>query len=110
MATIWNWNLSSLYTFELTDEYLSFQETKGSERREYPVSRAQKLNHEVKKLGANENGQSYMDQFRMLIAEIGNALGFVRMVRLGGLSYCSASSGYVDCKWLTFISFSISIL
>lgn len=70
------------------------QETKGSERREYPVSRAQKLNHEVKKLGANENGQSYMDQFRMLIAEIGNALGFVRMVRLGGLSYCSASSGY----------------
>jgi hypothetical protein len=69
------------------------QETKGSERREYPVSRAQKLNHEVKKLGANENGQSYM-----LIAEIGNALGFVRMVRLGGLSYCSASSGYVDCK------------
>jgi WASH complex subunit 7 len=74
------------------------QETKGSERREYPVSRAQKLNHEVKKLGANENGQSYMDQFRMLIAEIGNALGFVRMVRLGGLSYCSASSGYVDCK------------
>jgi hypothetical protein len=31
----------------------------------------------------------------MLIAEIGNALGFVRMVRLGGLSYSSLASGYV---------------
>ena len=72
-----------------------FQETKGSERREYPVVRAQNLNNEIKKLGSNESGHSYMDQFRMLIAEIGNALGFVRMVRLGGLSYSSLASGYV---------------
>jgi WASH complex subunit 7 len=53
---------------------------------------------EIRKLGITEIGQSYLDQFRQLIAEMGNALGFVRMVRLGGLSYCSATSGYVQFK------------
>lgn len=62
--------------------------------------RAQKLNQEIKKLGANESGHSYMDQFRMLIAEMGNALGFVRMARLGGLSYCSAASRCVRSSLL----------
>jgi len=80
-----------------------FQETQGNERREYPVVRAQKLNHEIKKLGSNESGHSYMDQFRMLIAEIGNALGFVRMVRLGGLSYSSLATGYVCQTNLSYI-------
>lgn len=72
------------------------KDTEGNKRREYPVARAQKLNHEIKKLGSNDIGHSYMDQFRMLIAEIGNALGFVRMVRLGGLSYSSLASGHVQ--------------
>jgi len=81
----------SVLTFQLK----MCQEAQGNERREYPVVRAQRLNHEIRKLGSNESGYSYMDQFRMLIAEIGNALGFVRMVRLGGLSYSSLASGYV---------------
>jgi len=82
----------------LIDGYHWWQETKGNERQEYPVARAQKLNLEIRKLGITESGQSYLDQFRQLIAEMGNALGFVRMVRLGGLSYCSATSGYVQFK------------
>jgi WASH complex subunit 7 len=82
----------------LVKERRFFKETKGNERQEYPVARAQKLNLEIRKLGITESGQSYLDQFRQLIAEMGNALGFVRMVRLGGLSYCSATSGYVQFK------------
>lgn len=93
-----------IYTFLLK----MCQETQGNERREYPVVRAQKLNHEIKKLGSNESGHSYMDQFRMLIAEIGNALGFVRMVRLGGLSYSSLASGYASGSLLD-TSFKILI-
>jgi len=80
----------------LVKERRFFKETKGNERQEYPVARAQKLNLEIRKLGFTESGQSYLDQFRQLIAEMGNALGFVRMVRLGGLSYCSATSGFVQ--------------
>ena len=38
---------------------------------------------------------SYLDQFRILITEIGNALGYVRMVRAGGLNYCSNAIKYV---------------
>lgn len=92
----------------LVKEYRYTKETQGNERREYPVVRAQKLNHEIKKLGSNESGHSYMDQFRMLIAEIGNALGFVRMVRLGGLSYSSLASGYASGSLLD-TSFKILI-
>ena len=36
-----------------------------------------------------------MDQFRLLISHIGNALGYVRMIRSGGLNFCSNSSRFV---------------
>jgi len=36
-----------------------------------------------------------MDQFRLLISHIGNALGYVRMIRSGGLNFCSSSSRFV---------------
>lgn len=36
-----------------------------------------------------------MDQFRVLISNIGNAMGYVRMIRSGGLNYCSNSIRFV---------------
>lgn len=36
-----------------------------------------------------------MDQFRILISHIGNAIGYVRMIRSGGLNYCSNSIRFV---------------
>lgn len=36
-----------------------------------------------------------MDQFRLLISHIGNAMGYVRMIRSGGLNYCSNSIRFV---------------
>ncbi|XP_024536240.1 WASH complex subunit 4 isoform X2 [Selaginella moellendorffii] len=59
----------------------------------YPVERAEKLNKDIRKLGVTDDGFSFLDQFRRLIAEMGNALGFVRMVRLGGLNYCTTACG-----------------
>jgi WASH complex subunit 7 len=47
---------------------------------------AEKFNKDIKKLGLTPDGLSYLDQFRVLITEIGNALGYVRMVRRAGLS------------------------
>ena len=38
----------------------------------------------IRALGVTDDGLSFLDQFRRLVAEIGNALGFVRMLRLGG--------------------------
>ena len=47
----------------------------------YPYERARRFVAEIRKLGATKQGKSFLDQFRVLITEIGNALGYVRMVR-----------------------------
>ena len=54
----------------------------------YPYERAFKFVKDIRKLGVNESGKSFLDQFRILITEIGNALGYVRMVRAVGVSVC----------------------
>ena len=41
------------------------------------------------------DNQTYLDQFRLLISHIGNAMGYVRMIRSGGLNYCSNSIRFV---------------
>lgn len=81
----------------LVKEYRFYKECRDKSK-EYPVVRAEKLNKEIKKLGAAEDGMSFLDQFRQLISEIGNALGFVRMVRMGGLQHSSTASGFVQGK------------
>jgi len=55
----------------------------------YPYDRALKFVRDIRKLGVNETGKSFLDQFRILITEIGNALGYVRMVRSASMYYCS---------------------
>jgi WASH complex subunit 7 len=55
----------------------------------YPYDRALKLVRDIRKLGVNEQGKTFLDQFRILITEIGNALGYVRMVRSASMYYCS---------------------
>jgi WASH complex subunit 7 len=47
------------------------------------------FNKAIRKLGVDpQNGRTFLDQFRILITEIGNALGYVRMVRSAGMHYC----------------------
>jgi WASH complex subunit 7 len=55
----------------------------------YPYERGLKFVRDIRKLGVNEHGKSFLDQFRILITEIGNALGYVRMVRSASMYYCS---------------------
>ena len=62
---------------------------------QYPYQRAVKFNKDIKKLGVNEENLTFIDQFRLLITEIGNALGFVRMVRSAGLHYVSNAIKFV---------------
>lgn len=65
-------------------------------QKEYPVVNAEKLNRDIRKLGLTDDGMSFLDQFRQVITEMGNALGFVRMIRMGGLHHASAASGFVQ--------------
>lgn len=61
----------------------------------YPYERALKFVKEIKKLGVSENNKSFLDQFRILLTEIGNALGYVRMVRSASMYYCSEAAKYL---------------
>ncbi|XP_057869447.2 uncharacterized protein LOC131076327 isoform X2 [Cryptomeria japonica] len=78
----------------LIKEYQFWKENKGKTN-EYPYDRAEKMNKEIRKMGLGDDCLSFLDQFRHLISEMGNALGFVRMVRTGGLRYSSTACGFV---------------
>uniref|UniRef100_A0A3Q4MTD8 WASH complex subunit 4 n=1 Tax=Neolamprologus brichardi TaxID=32507 RepID=A0A3Q4MTD8_NEOBR len=48
-----------------------FRETKDQSDQKYPFERAEKFNRGIRKLGITPDGQSYLDQFRQLISQIG---------------------------------------
>jgi WASH complex subunit 7 len=60
----------------------------------YPFDRANKFHTEIRKLGV-EKGLSYLDKFRILISEIGNAMGYIRMIRAAGHHYISSAIKFV---------------
>lgn len=49
---------------------------------------------DIRKLGVTD-GKTFLDQFRILISEIGNALGYVRMVRSAGMKSCSEAASFL---------------
>ncbi|KAB7497191.1 WASH complex subunit 7 [Armadillidium nasatum] len=61
------------------------------EEKFYPYERAKKLHKGIRKLGISSDGLSYLDHFRKLVTHIGNAIGYVRLVRSGCL-HCSSSA------------------
>lgn len=52
---------------------------KSDTKLSYPFERAEKFHRGIRKLGLTSMGLTYLDQFRILITHIGNALGYVRM-------------------------------
>ncbi|XP_053205801.1 WASH complex subunit 4-like [Panonychus citri] len=77
----------------------------------FPYERADALVKGIRKLGLTPEGYTLLDRFRLLITEIGNALGFVRMLRSGALHCSSASVSFVpDLEELNSISFKSMVL
>jgi len=72
-----------------------FNEAKHTINGRFPVKRAEKFVAEVRKLGVTEDGRSFLDQFREVVSEIGNALGYMRLVRSGGLRCVAESAAYI---------------
>lgn len=72
-----------------------FKETKEQSDQKYPFERAEKFNKGIRKLGLTPDGHTYLDQFRVLISQIGNAMGYIRMIRSGGLHCCSNAIRFV---------------
>jgi WASH complex subunit 7 len=72
-----------------------FKEEKEALDNKYPFSAVEKFLKLMRKLGVTKKGVTFLDQFRQLITHIGNALGYVRMVRSGGLQYVSKAIQFV---------------
>ncbi|KRW98285.1 hypothetical protein PPERSA_01723 [Pseudocohnilembus persalinus] len=79
----------------LQKEQKWFKEHNESLDGKYPFQRAEKFLKQIKKLGKFEDGTTYIDRFRKLISEVGNALGFIRLVRSASLNYCSQLLEYL---------------
>ncbi|XP_011157073.1 WASH complex subunit 4 [Solenopsis invicta] len=62
----------------------------------YTYERAEKFQKGIRKLGMTADGLSYLDQFRQLITQIGNALGYVRLIRSGGLHASSKAVSFLS--------------
>jgi len=61
----------------------------------YPFERAQDFAKKIRKLGVGDDGRSFLDHFRALLTEVGNALGYVRMVRSAGAEFCADAAAFV---------------
>lgn len=94
-----------LYTFSkfLYDDHIKsrlirdakfFKDNRHSLDNKYPLSRVEDFMKEIRSLGQID-GVSYLDKFRELITEIGNALAYIRMVRAAGLKYIANAVQFV---------------
>jgi WASH complex subunit 7 len=64
----------------------TFNKNKESLNSFYPYERAEKIARDIKKLGnSGRNNITFLDKFRQLITQIGNALGYIRMIRNASL-------------------------
>ena len=61
----------------------------------YPYARAVKVEQQIRKLRVFKDGSTFLDKVRVLITQIGNALGFVRIVRSAGMHYCGNAAKFV---------------
>jgi len=79
----------------LIKDWKYFKENHMETDQKYPFERGDKFNKGIRKLGLTPDGDSYLDQFRTLVTQIGNAMGYVRMIRSGGLHCCSNAIRFI---------------
>ncbi|OHS96547.1 WASH complex subunit 7-like [Tritrichomonas foetus] len=72
-----------------------FEQNKDEINGQFPYARAEKLVTDMKRITGAAQNLSPLDHFRILITEIGNALGFVRTVRNGGTRFLNNAIGFV---------------
>lgn len=61
----------------------------------YPWSMAEDLIKAIRRLGSANDNTNFVDKFRRLVTELGNTLGFIRMIRSGSQRYCSEAVKFV---------------
>uniref|UniRef100_A0A182N6V2 CYRIA/CYRIB Rac1 binding domain-containing protein n=1 Tax=Anopheles dirus TaxID=7168 RepID=A0A182N6V2_9DIPT len=62
----------------------------------YTYDRALAFNRRIRNLGLSDDGDTYVDLFRKLICQIGNAMAFIRMLHGGALHECTGAAEFVS--------------
>uniref|UniRef100_A0A182PBF0 WASH complex subunit 4 N-terminal domain-containing protein n=1 Tax=Anopheles epiroticus TaxID=199890 RepID=A0A182PBF0_9DIPT len=62
----------------------------------YTYDRALAFNRRIRNLGLSDDGETYIDLFRKLICQIGNAMAFIRMLHAGALHECTGAAEFVS--------------
>ena len=65
-----------LFCWFLVQDIRYFKDNKQDINQMYPFERADKFNKGIRKLGLTADGDSYLDQFRNLISQIGTCAYF----------------------------------
>jgi len=60
-----------------------------------PIRMPKKLQEYIRSIGVTKDKKTYLDKFRVLITEIGNAMGYVRLIRSGGLLYTANAIQFI---------------
>ncbi|XP_035890771.1 WASH complex subunit 4 [Anopheles stephensi] len=68
----------------------------GASTASYTYERALAFNRRIRSLGLSDDGETYVDLFRKLICQIGNAMAFVRMLHAGALHECTGAAEFVS--------------
>ena len=79
----------------LTKDIRHFRQNLSTLDHKYSFERANKFHKGIRKLGIMPDGGTYLDHFRILVTHIGNAMGYVRMIRSGGLHFVSNSIRFI---------------
>ncbi|KAI6242811.1 hypothetical protein M3Y99_00188800 [Aphelenchoides fujianensis] len=66
---------------QLVKDIRYYRDSMDELKQMYPVRRAERFNAAMSKLGVMADGQTFLAKFRELLTQIGNILGFVRMLR-----------------------------
>ncbi|KAI3381952.1 hypothetical protein SNEBB_009586, partial [Seison nebaliae] len=66
-----------------------FNDNKVQLKQHFPFELAEKANKNIRKLGFLENNYSYYEYFRLLLTQIGNAMGYLRLIQTGHFSFIS---------------------
>ncbi|XP_053670252.1 WASH complex subunit 4 [Anopheles nili] len=61
----------------------------------YSYDRALAFIRRIRNLGLSDDGETYVDLFRKLICQIGNAMAFIRMLHAGALHECTGAAEFV---------------
>ena len=79
----------------LSKERRWFRKNRDACNSMYPYEKAADFVRDIRKLGVADDGKTFLDHFRVLVTEIGNALGYVRMVRSAAAEFCADAARFV---------------